>query len=117
MPSTWPVSLQQLLNQDSFDLQMGDTTVRSQMDVGLDKVRSRYTDAIDVYTSTINMNMTDYQTLVDFYRTTLNNGVGTFSFNEPLTGDAATWRFANPPEIRPLGGTYFQVTMKWEKLP
>lgn len=114
---SWPVGLQQLLNEDNFTVAIGDVTSRSDMDVGLAKVRARYTVGIDVYTTSINFDIDDYDTFTTFYKTLINNGVDPFTFDDPLTGTEGTFRFAEAPQIAPLGGRTFRVTMKWEKLP
>lgn len=113
---SWPISLQQCLNSDDFDMKFGDTTVRTDMDVGPAKVRSRFTDGIDNYTCSILMSTDEFATLKMFYKTTLNNGVMPFLFNDPLTNTSETFRFVTPPEFRPLGGLTFRVSMAWEKL-
>jgi hypothetical protein len=115
----WPGSLQDLLNVDNFSVKFGDTLIRSDNDVGPSKVRARYTDGVDIYTCSIDLLYEDFETLRDFYKTTLGNGALTFAFTNPLTGDADEWRFTAPPDIRPLGsgGRYFRVTMSWELLP
>lgn len=113
----WPVSLQQKLNVDSFEVKLGDTTLRSDMDVGPAKVRSRYTDAVDMYTCSVDLDYADYSTFMTFFKTTLNNGVDQFLFDDPFTGSPQAFRFKGPPSIRPLGGRVFQITMNWEILP
>jgi hypothetical protein len=114
---TWPVTLQDKLNTDSFSISFGDTLVTSGMDVGPDKVRSRYTDGVDEWTSSIYLDYPEYEDLFDFYKTTLNNGAKTFSFTDPMTGLTGEFRFATPPTITPLGGRFFKVSMKWIKMP
>lgn len=114
---TWPAQFQELLNQESFGITFGDTTVRSDMEVGLNKVRSRYTDGIDVVTCTITIDISLYETLTEFFKTTLGNGTRTFEFDHPMTGDPAEWRFKSPPDIRPIGGRHFNVNMNWELMP
>jgi len=114
---TWPIGLQQLLNVADFGITLGNTKVRSDMDVGPAKERSRFTDAVDGYSCSIDLDMDTYSTFLTFYKTTLNNGVNTFAFNDPITGVPGEFRFADDPQIRPLGGRVFHVVMKWEKLP
>ncbi len=114
---TYPSGLQQKLNADNFGITFGDTTIRSGMDIGPDKVRSRFTDGIDQYTVGILMDFDDYDTLYDFYKDTLGNGTLSFAFVNPMTGDTDEFRFLGPPDIRPIGGRMFSVSMKWEKLP
>lgn len=87
------------------------------MDVGPAKVRSRFTDGVDVYTTEIFLDFSEWSTLKDFYKTSLNNGSLPFLFTDPLTATSETFRFASPPSIQPLGGRVFRVSMNWEKLP
>lgn len=114
---TWPASLQDFINEEGFQVQIGNTTVRSDVDVGLAKVRSRFTDGIDVYTTTIYVDYDDVPDVLTFYKTTLVNGTLTFGYDDPLTGVSSEFRFAEPPDIRPRGGRNFTVSMKWEKIP
>jgi len=51
--ATWPLSLQQKMEAAQFELTFGETRLRSDTDVGLAKVRSRYTDAVDKYRGSI----------------------------------------------------------------
>jgi hypothetical protein len=114
---SWPGALQQKLNVQSFSVKVGNTLIRSEMDVGPAKVRSRYTDGIDVYTCSINITFDEYATLMTFFKTTLNNGSEQFLFNDPFTATPTAFRFTGPPTINPIGGEYFEVNMEWEKLP
>lgn len=117
--SNWPASLQQILNADSFQVSFGNTTIRSDMDVGPAKVRSRFTDAVDIYTCGVNITYDQYTTLSDFYKTILNNGALPFTFDDPFTGSPESFRFVSPPTLAPLGqgGFAFRVSMSWEKMP
>ena len=113
----WPLSLQQHLNSDNFQVVLGDTLVRSQMDVGPDKVRNRYTKGVDLYTASVNLDIDDYDTLSNFFKTTLGNGSLPFLFHNPLTDADETFRFKAPPAIKPLGGRIFRIDMTWERMP
>lgn len=117
MPASWPGSLQQTINVDNFGVTFGDTLIRSDVDVGQAKVRSRYTKGVDVYTAQIDLDYSLYQTFKDFYKTTLNNGALTFEFIDPMTGNLEEWRFMEVPKIVPLGGRIFSVSMTWEMMP
>lgn len=115
---TWPIALQQHLNADDFDVQYGDTTIRSDMDIGPAKVRRRFTDAVDIYTCSIFLDLDSWSVLRDFYKTILAGGSLPFLFNDPLNGGAtATFRFAKPPDGRPIGGRIFRISMTWERMP
>lgn len=113
----WPVSLQQKLNADDFGIKTGNTLVRTDMDVGPAKVRSRFTDGVDVYSASILLDFSEYSTLFNFHKTTLNNGALPFLFVDPMDDVQKAFRFADTPEYKPLGGRTFKVTMTWERLP
>lgn len=87
------------------------------MDVGPAKVRSRFTDGVDVYSCSIFATYAELATLDTFYKTTLNNGALPFTFLDPISNSTQTFRFINPPQIKPLGGVEFEISMDWEKLP
>lgn len=114
---TWPGSLQQKLNVAGFTKKFGSTSVRTDMDVGPAKVRSRFTDAVDVYSCSVDFDFSEHSTFENFGKTTLNNWVLPFLFDDPFTEAEATFRFVEPPTVNPLGGRVFQVSMSWEKLP
>jgi len=115
--ATWPSGLQQKLNVNDFALSGEDTTIRTNMQYGPAKVRSRYTDAIDNVSCSINIDITEYNTLESFYKTTLGNGVLPFDFLHPITQTVTAVRFVGPPKYAPLGGRVFRVQMTWEFLP
>lgn len=117
MSNTWPVGLQQKLDSESFEMKYGNTAIRSDMDVGPAKVRTRYTDAVDLYTCSILLDYDEQVTLRTFYKVTLDNGTMPFDFLDPFSGIAASFRFSEPPSIRALGGRTFRVQMQWEKMP
>lgn len=117
MAVAWPAALAELLNQAEFGYQFGDTTVKSSVDVGPAKVRSRYTKGVDEVKGSIDMHRDQWEDLENFYKTSLGNGVLTFNYNHPVTTAEAEFRFKEPPSIVPLGGEYFRVSMSWELLP
>lgn len=114
---TWPVSLQDKFNVDNFSVKLGNTTVRSEMDVGPDKVRRRFTDAVDIYTASIDMDIDQYSDLKQFFENTLGGGSLTFAFVNPLTNTTDEFRFIDPPDVRPIGGRFFKVSMNLERMP
>ena len=113
----WPSTLNNLLEQDGFQLALGDTTIRSSMDVGPAKVRRRFTNGVDTLSGTLRILFSEYSALKHFYDVTLNGGVEKFSTVHPVTGVLAEFRFVSPPSFRPLGGGYWSVSMNWEELP
>ncbi len=115
----WPVSLQQKLEADGFNFRLGNTRVATEMDVGPAKVRSRFTDAVDVYDCQVTLDHDEIATFKTFYKTTLSNGSLPFLFNDPFTAVEEIFRFVpgQDPVIRPLGGRVYTLSMSWEKLP
>jgi len=98
----WPVSLQQKLNVDSFQYSLGNTSVRSSMDVGPDKVRARFTDAVDTYSCSILLDHDEVETFKTFYKTTINNGVDQFTFVDPFTEDVTAYSALKRSQKRPM---------------
>lgn len=116
MPAVWPSFLQDKLNEAGFSYDFGDTTIRSEVDGGPPKVRSRYTNAIDEVSCSITLDYDDYVDFRLFFDVDLNRGATSFTFNHPLTGDPTEFRFKGRPRITPLGGRVFTVSMTWEKI-
>lgn len=117
MAENFPSSLQDKLNQAGFTNNFGETSIRSTVDVGLAKVRNRYTKGIDTFQCTIDLNFDDYTTLETFYKTTLAGGSLTFYYDHPFTEVQTEFRFIAAPSITPIGGKWFRVSMNWEELP
>jgi len=116
MAESFPVSLQDKFNEAGFSFELGDTAMRTSMNVGEDKVRQRYTRAIDKLGGTIELELDDYTDLQTFYRTTLAGGTKTFFFDDPFTQVQSEYRFLRPPQIRPIGGRYFRISFNWEQI-
>lgn len=116
---SWPISLQQKLEVAGFQKTLGNTRVSSDTSVGPAKVRSRFTEAIDIYQSQVTLDFSDVPVFETFYKTTISNGSLPFLFVDPLTETEQVFRFSpgQDPVIRPLGGRKFSLSMQWEKIP
>ena len=115
---TWPSNFQQLINEQGFQIEFGETLIRSESDVGPKKVRRRFTKPVDTYSTSINIFQTDAVAFRQFFNTTLNGGATSFYFTDPFTGLVEVFRFSKPPSIAPLGSAgYYRVSMNWEKQP
>lgn len=114
MSETWPATIDQNILQDGFRQQAKDIVIRTTMEAGLDKLRRRYTTAIINITPQMILDYTQQATLEDFYNITLQGGVLTFNFDDPVSGTTKEYRFLSPPIYTPYGGLYFIVTMEWE---
>lgn len=113
---TWPITLQQCLNADDFQMDKGNAVVRTDMDVGPAKMRNRSTKSVDQYTGSIFAGLDALADLEDFYTTVLSHGTLPFLFTDPITNTQRTFRFIQPYSVRPLGGVQFRVSFKWERL-
>lgn len=114
---TWPGTLQQKLDADTFEIKVGNTLVRTDMDTGPAKVRSRFTKSVDGWVTSIIIDYTQYDTMINFYKTTLSNGTLPFLFTNPLNLVSEIFRFVEPPDFKPIGGLKYKVNMLWERLP
>jgi hypothetical protein len=119
MAEQWPLTLQQKLNQASFSEQLGDTTLRSETEIGLAKVRRRFTKGVDKLTVTIDVEKDEVATFKTFYDTTLNGGVTPFEFNDPYTNTLTEFRFdtSSPPRLSLIGANTLRLSMQWERIP
>lgn len=115
--ATWPTALSQCMEASGFQLSPVDTTIRTEMAVGVPKVRPRSTDAPEHFSGSILMQKSLYNTLNTFYKVDLANGSLPFDWVHPISGDPAKIRFRAPPGYAPAGGTLFQVSLQFEVLP
>jgi hypothetical protein len=119
MAQAWPIQLQQKLNEADFSETMGNTTIRSETEVGLEKVRRRFTRGVDIISCSVFLEKEDVALFKSFYNTTLNGGVLSFDFTDPFTDALAEFRFdtSSPPQITPVGGNTMNLRMNWERIP
>jgi hypothetical protein len=117
MAQAWPAQLQQCLSEQNFGIQKGSTVLRSDMDIGPQKVRRRFTKGVDTLTGSIYLTAEEYEIFEAFYETTLAGGTLPFEFNHPITGVLTVFRFNSEPTYASLGGGSFTVSFGWEKLP
>lgn len=116
MSEVWPAALEQLVDSQSFSYKYGKTTIETDVDIGPKKKRRRFTRPIN--TATVSFRATKAQLAIfkTFYNTTINGGVTQFQFTDPLDDTLKFWR-TSEPEIRPLGGSEFTISMEWEEMP
>jgi PPE-repeat protein len=117
MAQIWPATLQQLLSEASFGIAVGDTILRTDMDVGHAKTRRRFTKGVDIFTGSIYLTLAQYDFFMAFFNTTLNGGSLTFTFNHPLTQVPTDFRFKGAPSISSIGGGNLTASFTWEKIP
>lgn len=99
---TWPSSLPGPL-QDGYGEAPPDTTVRTKMDAGPDKIRRRYTAAPRPFSLRFHLTRDEVATLDAFYVTTSRSGSLRFNWTHPRTGAACEARFLSAPKYAPDG--------------
>ncbi len=117
MADNFPASLQQKFNEAGFFYKIGETAIRTETDIGLPKVRRRFTKGIDESKGTITIKGSEVQTLKDFYNVTLDGGTKPFNFEDPFTQLPIEYRFKASPTFAPKGGENFTATLDLEILP
>lgn len=113
---TWPASLpNHLLN--TFKESPPENTIRTSMDVGVDKVRRRTTASPRPIS--FQMILTGAQTaaLDTFYITTTLSGSISFDYTHPRTGVTETVRFTSPPSYSDISGVAYRTDIQLEILP
>lgn len=92
--------------------------ISTQMEVGPPKVRRRSTLRNRVVNVGWTLNADLYQQFIEFYETDTLQGINTFEFPHPITGDMQEYRFVGPPQITMVQGKKgvgaFQVSCQWE---
>ena len=116
MAQTWPATLQQLLNRDSFSLQKQDTKIRTNVETGPIKSRRRFSAPQIKMNCQIWVNDDVYSDWVTFFDTTLEDGNLTFDFDHPITGVSMEWRIVGTPAESVLGALTYKVDMVWESV-
>lgn len=116
MAQTFPASLQDAFTRGSFQRVPGNNLIFSETDTGPSKVRRRTTLRKDTIQGSIllkdNDEYSDFQT---FVTTTLQDGVLSFNFSDPITGDPIEVRFKEARwSISDIGFQAYQVQMTLE---
>lgn len=118
MTAAWPGTVNQIVNPDSFSEAPEQNKASFQPEVGPPIERRRTSISSDVFAFTQWYTSAEYDDLVDFYRTTLIDGVLTFTRNHPRTGVSATFKFTDVPKISSLlGGQLYVVSHSLRLMP
>lgn len=116
MPS-WPVTLPQSPLNDGTREIAADTTIRTAMDAGPAKVRSRTTAGVAKLSLSYIMSRAEVDVLQAFFDADLVSGALKFSFPHPRREETVDCRFRQPPAYAPINGDFFRVGVELEVLP
>ena len=117
MVDAWPGSLPQTALLNGYSESAPNTSIRSNMDVGPDKIRQRFTAGIRNFNINVSLSISQVETLDIFYVTTLTGGSLPFTWVHPRTGVGVTYRFIQPPTYAAAGNDRYFASMKLEILP
>lgn len=114
--STWPASLPPpALN--TLKEAPPNTTIRSQMDKGPDKVRRRTTANIRPISFVLKLTPAQVEILDTFYVTTTAGGADEFTYTHPRTAASVVARFVSPPDYAESEGVIYNCSIALEILP
>lgn len=116
MPELYPASLQNNFNRGTFRRVPGENKIYTKTDAGPFKVRRRSTLRKDTISGNILLrNLSEYNTFVDWYTSTLKDGVLSFYFNDPATQAQLTVQFTEKGmSISDVGFQTYAVQMQLE---
>ncbi|MEN6538924.1 MAG: hypothetical protein ABFC67_04865 [Mizugakiibacter sp.] len=115
---TWPATLPPPIADNSTAYSGVSNVLRTEMDAGVAKVRRRFTAVATPFACTLRLTQAQYQTLITFYATTLQDALP-FDWTDFRTGVTATYRFVQRPAGQYIQGSVnrWQVTLQLELLP
>jgi hypothetical protein len=95
--------------------------IRTANDAGPAKQRKRFTATSRYLTGTMTLTKGQRDTFETFYSTTLGEGAGEFTMNDPLDKSTKTFRFMEPPEMQLINAAgptgHWKVSLSLELLP
>lgn len=115
--AVWPPSLPPQVLLAGYAEAPPETVLRTQMDAGPAKLRSRTTAAPRPIGGAVVLTSAQLATLDGFYVATLSGGALPFDWQHPRTLAAATFRFLSPPQYTALGGGHWQASLSLEAMP
>lgn len=114
--SAWPSTLP----ERPLAAQYGETpqngAIRSDMDAGPGKVRRRFTATVERFTCGYTLTDAQTETLMVFWRETLQYGSLSFDWSHPRTEDPVSARIVSVPRPKRIDG-FYSVALEIEVLP
>jgi hypothetical protein len=114
----WPADLPDNFLLEGYSETLADTTIRTQMEAGIAKVRRRFTYAARPFSGRLVVNRAQKESLEAFYITTCRSGADRFEWRHPSRREyvAAQIRFTAPPGFEPLEPEIWHAVLQMEIL-
>lgn len=118
----WPASLPQFPRREAWTGGPQDTRAKFEPDVGPPIVRRRVTEDAEIYDGQFrNLKGAQMATLRGFVKATLKGGALSYSWRDPVYGDAALWRLLGSGErlydVTARGADLHDVAVRLMRLP
>ena len=118
----WPNTLTRAPRVGDLNETAPETSIRSKMDVGPDKIRQRATAAVRTFDIGLDLTRAQVATLDTFFGVTTAGGSLPFQWKHPRTGNTADFRFTSTPKYRPNaprgdGTEFWRASFGIELLP
>lgn len=116
---TWPTeTIPYKFQRQGYNETSKPNKIRTSMEAGEDKVRRRYTSAINNLSGSIWMNLDQMNLFKSFYNIDLSGGVEAFNFPIPSseTEETAITRIIGEPTYVNIGGRNWVVGLQMEQV-
>ena len=118
----WPAALPQFPKRDEFTGGPVDSRVRFKTETGPPSFRARTTADPELYDATFrNLRQADLATFRAFYSQSLTRGTRSFSWRDPVYGDAALWKIMGQGELAysvvARGADLHDMSLKLMRMP
>ena len=113
---SWPAELPITLKIAGLKGQYKDPVLRTDMDMGPQKTRLRFTHTPKIYSGTVIVHESKRQVLDYFYRIVCRFGALRFNFKNPQSLEVREFRFTAPPDESGLDDGLYQITLNLEEL-
>ena len=113
---TYPATLPDPLS-GSYQETAPETTIRTRMDAGPDKVRQRFTAAPTKIKFALLLTKSEVSTLDTFFVTTVKGGSLEFDYTHPRTAASVKARFTGTPSYTSVDPNNYRSNIELEILP
>lgn len=111
--TSWPSSVPFVFLVDGFSHQAMSNTTAIDVESGEPLSRRRFTGEMDTISGTMrNLTIEQVRVLRSFYRYDLKDGALRFTENDPVTGEAREFIFAEAPVFSPIDGYWWRPSIR-----